>query len=181
MRTLAFCDPGLDRVSVAVFRFNTGPRQLWDLAPMQIKLEALAGVHAIKTSPREALADRLLAIGRGVHKILVSEKAERFYVEIPRTAGNYARHVQAGHAAGDQHGKFQADMQLTHYATGAIICAAGTVLPGAVFLEKAAAGKKSHRLETVRQLLKSIGRREEVRNADDLDAIAVALNATWPR
>lgn len=176
---LAFCDPGLDRVSVALFRYGAGPRQLWDLAPMQDKIKALVTVRNIQTSPKEDLPSRLLAIGRGVHQILVAEKPVRFYIEIPRVAGNYARHVQAGHAG--QHGKFQADMQFTHYATGAIICASGTVMAGRVELVKALAGKKVDRLETVRTLLKLVGRREEIRNQDDLDAIALGLGTSWPR
>lgn len=180
MRTLAFCDPGLDRVSIAIFRFDTGPRQLWDLASQQQKLGKLVKVYAEKTSPREPLTSRLLAIAINVHHVLHAEKMERFYVEIPRVAGTYARHTAAGHG-GDGHGKFQADMQMTHYATGAIICSAMTVVPGGVELVKALGGKKETRLEIVRMLLVSIGRREEVRNADDLDAIALGLGTTWPR
>lgn len=180
MRTLAFCDPGLDRVSVAIFRHDTGPRQLWDLAPMQMKLDRMVSVVNVKTSPREDLPSRLLAIGRGVHAILTVSGVDRFYVEIPRTAGTYARHTQAGHG-GDGHGKFQADMQFTHYATGAIITSAMTTHAGRVELVKALQGRKDQRLETVRTLLISIGRRDEVRNTDDLDAIALGLGTTWPR
>jgi hypothetical protein len=180
VRTLAFCDPGLDRVSIAIFRFTTGPRQLWDLAGQQDRLKTLVRVRAVKTSPKEALAERLLAIGRGVHEILTQEKADRLYVEIPRTSGTYARHAAGGY--GDNtHGHFADSMQFTHYATGAIICAAGTVLPGRVIPVKAQGGAKDKRLERVRMLLQSIGRRAEVRNADDLDAIAIGLGETWPR
>lgn len=180
MKTLAFCDPGLDRVSIAIFRYNTGPLQLWDLAPMQLKLRQLGGVIAIKTSPKDSLSARLLSIALNVHHALKREKVDRFYVEIPRVAGTYARHTKAGHG-GDGHGKFQGDMQMTHYATGAIICSAMMALQGNVELVKAFNGKKETRLESVRMMLVSIGRREEVRNADDLDAIALGLGVTWPR
>jgi hypothetical protein len=180
VRTLAFCDPGLDRVSIAIFRHDTGPRQLWDLAPMQMKLERMTVVRAVTTSPRQDLPSRLLTIGQGVHQILTAEKVDRFYVEIPRVAGTYGRHTSAGYG-GDGHGKFQADMQFTHYATGAIVCAGMTVLAGRLELVKALKGKKDQRLETVRTLLISVGRRAEVRNADDLDAVALGLGTTWPR
>lgn len=179
-RVLAFCDPGLDRVSIAIFRYETGPRQLWDLAPMQNKIEALVGVRIVKTDPKDALANRLLLVARGVRDILVLEKPERLYVEIPRVAGNYARHSAGGYADG-KHGKFQIDMQFTHYATGAIICSAGTVLPGRVDLVNAMSGKKDRRIQTVRDLLVVAGRREEIRNQDDLDAIALGIGTTWPR
>lgn len=181
MKTIAFCDPGLDRVSIAVFRFEPVPgRQVWKWASMQEKIKTLVLVDAVKTTPKESLADRLLAIGRGVHTSLRRHNVERFYVEIPRVAGAYTRRKNDGTGAGDGHGKFQADMQMTHYATGAIVAAAGTVLPGRVELVKAAGQKKEWRLDNVRTLLISIGRRGEIRNADDLDAVSIGILNEWP-
>lgn len=181
MKTIAFCDPGLDRVSIAVFRFEPVPgRQVWKWASMQDKIRTLDVVDAVKTSPKDSLADRLLAIGRGVHISLKRHGVERFYIEIPRVAGAYKRRAKDGTGAGEGHGKFQADMQFTHYATGAIVAAAGTVLPGRVELVKAAGQKKEWRLDNVRTLLISIGRRGEIRNADDLDAVSIGILNEWP-
>lgn len=183
MRTLGFCDPGLDRVSIAVFRFQTGPRQLWDLAPMQDKLRTLVAVRVVKTAPALSLPERLLAIGRGVHAIITGDGIERFYMETPRFAGTY-RNVT------DRQGASSAPlnagaMMKTHYASGAILCSAMTVIPHGVQMVKAFPGgkgnSKADRLERVRMLLVSIGRRAEIRNADDLDAIALGLGTDWPR
>ncbi len=180
IRVIAFCDPGLDRVSIAVFRYELTARRVWRFAGQQDKIRELIHVQHVKTFPADTLPVRLLEIGRGVHKILKANTVERFYVEVPAVAGNYSRRQGQG-LAGDGHGKFQADMQTTHYATGAIITAAGTVLPiGAVECLKALRSKKEQRLENVRSLLVSIGRRAEVRNADDLDAIALGIASDWP-
>lgn len=180
MITIAFCDPGLDRVSIALFRFQpVGGRQVWKWASMQDKLRRLVKVEAVKTTPKESLPTRLLAIGRGTHSILKANDVSRFYIEIPRVAGNYARRKGEG-LADDGHGKFQADMQFTHYATGSIIAAAGTLLGDRVELVKAAGQKKGWRLDNVRTLLVSIGRRAEVTNADDLDAVSIGILNEWP-
>lgn len=179
MKTIAFCDPGLDRVSIAVFRFEPVPgRQYWKWASMQEKIRRLIVVDAVKTSPKELLPDRLLAIGRGVHSALKRHGVERFYVEIPRVAGVYREREKRGVGAG--HGKYEQAMQMTHYATGAIVAAAGTFVPGRVELVKASGQKKDYRLEQVRGLLVDIGRREEIRNADDLDAVSIGITNEWP-
>lgn len=180
MKTIAFCDPGLDRVSIAVFRYDVRVGRYWKWAPMQEKILRLVTVDAVKTSPKDPLPLRLLEIGRGVHTIVKRHDVRRFYVEIPRVAGAYKRRKNDGTGGGDGHGKFQADMQFTHYATGSIVAAAGTLLPHDVELVKALAQKKDARLESVRVLLKSIGRREEIRNADDLDAVSIGISNEWP-
>lgn len=179
-KVIGFCDPGLDRVSIAVFRYELTNRRVWRFAGQQDKIRELVAVDHVKTFPADPLPVRLLEIGRGVHRIVKARQLERLYVEIPAVAGNYARRGAQG-LAGDGHGKFQADMQTTHYATGSILCSAGTCLPiGAVECVKALRSKKDVRLESVRALLVSIGRRAEVRNADDLDAIALGIASEWP-
>lgn len=187
MRTIAFCDPGLDRVSIAIFRFATGPRQLWDLASMQDKLRQLTLVRAFKTSSELDLPTRLLMIAHGVHDVLTTEKVERFFMETPRFAGTY-RHIAEGERTNRDAGAPSANaraMMKTHHASGAILAAAMTVIPTGVTMVPSLPGgrgnSKAQRLERVRYLLVSIGRRAEIRNADDLDAVALALGSTWPR
>jgi hypothetical protein len=163
-RTLAFCDPGLDRASIAIFRFTTGPRQLWDLAPMQEKLRVFVHVRAIKTTNRLSLPERLLEIARGVHVILSSEKADRFYMETPRFAGTYRERGERSGQGSEAVAVNARAMMLSHHASGAILAAAMTVLagPGAVTMVPAFRGgkgnSKADRLERVRLLLQSIGR-----------------------
>jgi Holliday junction resolvasome RuvABC endonuclease subunit len=189
-RTYAFCDPGLDRVSIAIFRLRTAPRQAWDLASMQDKLKTLVRVRAFKTAPSLALPERLLLIAQGVHEILTSERATRFFMETPRFAGTYSRvAAQETRTVSDHGGKAPAanakGLMLTHHASGAILAAAMTVLPTAVamvpVLPAGRGNGKKERLERVRMLLVSIGRRAEITNQDDLDAVALGIGTTWPR
>lgn len=184
MITICSIDPGLDRLSVAEFRIPARTGR-WHLAGIQDKMRTFVQVHHATTAPSQGLAERLEAIARATHRIVTSitPRPELVIVELPAAAGTYRR-LQG--QQGDQGigGRIRETMMVSHYATGAIIAAARTIVKDKVLLEKAKSGGKGNtkeaRLETVRQLLISIGRRAEVRNADDLDAIAVGLQAEWP-
>jgi hypothetical protein len=176
---LGAIDPGLDRVSLAVFRYTIGPRPTWRHAPFTEKARQFVTVDHVSTSPKLDLGERLELVARGVHAMLRRHEVTHLVIEEPAIAGTYTRHKQGGY--GDsENGKFARSLLITHMASGAIIAAARTVLGARVVLVRAQGGKKEHRLETVRMCLVAARVRERVRNQDDLDAIGIGLGADWP-
>lgn len=174
-------DPGLDRVSLAVFRYEIGPRDRWRFAGIVDKARSFVCVDHVTTSAKLELGERLELVARGTHAMLRKHGVERLFIERPAIAGVYKR-LQDDHASGGNvlGGKIQASLQLTHYASGAIIASARTVLGSRVALIPAQRGKKAQRLETVRTALVAARIRETVKNSDDLDAVGIGLGAEWP-
>lgn len=177
--TLGAIDPGLDRVSLAVFRYAKGPLGKWRFANATDKARQFVAVEHVETSPKLELGERLELIARGVHTLLRRHGVERLYIERPAIAGAYRERSARGldRAA---NGKYQIAMMHTHYASGAIIASARTVLGAGVVLIPAQSGRKAQRLEYVRTILVAARVREVVRNQDDLDAIGIGLGAEWP-
>lgn len=171
-------DPGLDRVSLAVFRYTIEARDRWRFAGMQDKARQFVKVYHVATSAKQGLAERLELVARGTNAMIKAAGVMRCVIEQP-PSGTYKRHAAEGR--GDGLGsKFAGDMQNTHYATGAIMAAARTAIGQHVQFVPAQRVKKEQRLETVRMLLVSVKCRETVKNQDDLDSIGIGIGAEWP-
>jgi Holliday junction resolvasome RuvABC endonuclease subunit len=170
-------DPGLDRVSLAIFRYTIESRDRWRFAGLQDKARQFDRVLHVSTSAKLGLAERLELVARGTHAMIKNAGVHRLVIEQP-PGGTYQRIADTGIGTGAG-SRFAAMLQTTAFATGAIMAAARTVLGDRVEFVKAQTGKKEDRLERVRMLLVSVKCRERVKNSDDLDAIGIGLGADW--
>lgn len=174
--TLAFIDPGIDYVAVALFRAESTGR-LIHAGPIE-KLPRLIGVRCIKTSPRDPLAERLGTIGRVLRDTLIQHRADYVGIELPRTANTYVERKErrGGEAEG---GKVRTDQSKLYMAIGAITAGA-SLAQAKVVTVPASTTPKEQRLEDLDKYFKALRAPNQWPNGDDRDAIHIGIHAEWP-
>jgi hypothetical protein len=170
--TVISVDPGLDRVSAAIFRpFKVSGTMLDET---KWKVDSLASVEHVETDPIMPISARLEKARLWFRALVMREgygapapiRTELIFLEVPSYTGIYARR-QGSRAA-------QGDVTKLYMAIGALLSI------GNVVTVPAQSAPKEQRIAYVKHLFKQYRPNFVLpRNKDDLDAIGIGLGADW--
>lgn len=166
--TFLSIDPGLDEVAIAAWHWTHRN---------QMPANALAGVHLIRTGADASIAERLLAIAKGMTDYLTPFDANELrgiVMEKPPRGGMYGR------SEGRQQVSVMASMYLQNLAAGAVIVSCGLAGFQVELLEAPRLKKKLKQalgLQAITAAHLELPPKRRSWSPDEKDAVAVGLQA----
>lgn len=187
-------DVGLARLSLAYFDLSPATAGRWYASDFVRKAGAFVSCWHVTTPADMPIHERLAALGRELTAELRTTRPRFYFVEQPEAAGLYQSRTQRAGAT-TFGSKAMEDVGKLYEALGVVsaVCAeqvsrmvgpasAGGVASAGVERRKPlkVMGKtKEARLAFVRLCLSRLRSPVELTNANDVDAVGVALGATW--